>query len=152
SSGAVLTFDPPSSAPMSTTFGLDLHEAVLDLAVGADGSLYVARSESAGPSLAPRISRIAPGGTVLWTSVDLATLEPAYSSKDNAGPSLVALGEDDLVVDVINVPVRSTAIVLALDPATGTVRWSTPLSGTFAGGPMIRSDGAIVTLLGNGGA
>ncbi len=66
--------------------------------------------------------------------------------------SWVALGEDDLVIDVINVPARSTCIALALDPGTGTVRWSTPLSGILGVGPMVRSDGAIVTLVSNGGA
>lgn len=59
-SGAVLDFNPPSSAHTSSTFGLDLDAAALDLAVGVDGSLYVAHNDVAsGPSEVPRIAHLA---------------------------------------------------------------------------------------------
>ena len=74
---ALLTFAPQTGASTSTTFGLDLSNSPGNFAVGADGSAYVTHVEGGGTShQTTLISRVSPGGVVLWTSVDLATLGP----------------------------------------------------------------------------
>ena len=45
---AVFTFDPATGASTSTTFGFSLYYAPGDLAVGADGSLYVTHEDGVG--------------------------------------------------------------------------------------------------------
>jgi hypothetical protein len=116
---SVFTFDPSSGASTSTTFGVSLYYAPGNLAVGADGSLYVTHKDDVGgANTTTFISRIAPDGRVVWTSVDLKTLGPPANSVANA-----------------------------FDARTGAVRWSTTLPGQVVGGPVVRSDGTIVALL-----
>ncbi len=146
---AVFTFEPSSGASTSTTFGFSLYYAPRDLAVGADGSLYVTHEDRVGEANPTSfISRVAPDGTVLWTSVDLKTLGPAPMYGD-VSPSTVALGQGDLVVIVVGVLTKAqeVSVASAFDPATGAVRWSTTLPGPIVGGPVVRSDGTIVALL-----
>ncbi len=145
---SVFTFDPSSGASTSTTFGVSLYDAPKDLAVGMDGSLYVTHANGVGTALQTTfVSRVAPGGEVLWTSVDLGTLGPTPENDGEVDPSTIALGQDDLVVILVDVPAaggQDSTIASAFDPATGATRWSTTLPGGLTGGPMIRPDGTIV--------
>jgi outer membrane protein assembly factor BamB len=155
---AIHSFDSAGGASTSTTFGFDLYYALPDIAVGADGSLYVEHADGVGTvQQTTYISRVTPSAKTAWTSVDLATLGPPPETGDGeVFPSTVALGKDDLVV--IEVQVLATAgtmsVTSALDPATGAVRWTTTLPGAPIGGPAVRADGSIVVLLSyyNGGS
>jgi hypothetical protein len=147
---AVFTFDPSSGASTSTTFGVSLYDAPKDLAVGVDGSLYVTHADGVGGAHQTTfVSRVAPGGEVLWTSVDLGTLGPTPVDDGEVDPSIIALGQDDLVVIVVGVLAaggQQSTVANAFDPATGATRWSTTLPGGPLGGPMIRPDGTIVAM------
>jgi outer membrane protein assembly factor BamB len=148
---SVFTFDPASGASTSTTFGFTLYDAPGDLAVGADGSLYVTHEDGVGTvKQTTYVSRVAPSGAVLWTSVDLATLAPPDQYGDGeVFPATIALGKGDLVIVEVDVIVKTgdVASVIALDPATGAARWTTNLSGELVGGPVVRADGTIVALV-----
>jgi outer membrane protein assembly factor BamB len=143
----MVTFDPSTGAPTSTTFGLGLQGAVPDSAVGADGSLYITHEDGSAGAHAPTfVSRVSPSGDVLWTSVDLWTLIPPTTNPAGIEPSLVALAKDDLVVIAIQTPDDGN-VVNAFDPTTGATRWSTTFNGALKGGPAIRPDGTIALLI-----
>jgi hypothetical protein len=147
---AVFTFDPATGASASTTFGFSLYDAPTDPAVGADGSLYVTHADDVGGAhTTTYVSRIAPGGQVLWTTVDLATLGPPPMFAGMIDPSIVALGQDDLAVVMVGVLTATGDVTVAnaFDPATGAARWSTVLPGQIVGGPAVQADGTIVALL-----
>jgi PQQ-like domain len=143
---AVFTFDSATGASMSTTFGFDLDDAPGDVAVGVDGSLYVTHEDGETAS----VSRVAPDGTVLWTSVDFGALAPpGMNGTLFLDGTRIALGKGDLVVvaGYIGTPTGDdTTSVIALDPATGSARWTTTLAGGFVGGPAVHADGTIVLL------
>ncbi len=145
-----------TGASTSTTFGFTLYDAPGDLAVGADGSLYVTHEDGVGTGKQTTfVSRVGPDGAVLWTSVDLATLAPPDPYGDGeVFPSTIALAKGDLVVVEVDVIVKTgeVASVIALDPATGAARWVTNLDGEVVGGPVVRADGTVVFLLDQGGA
>ncbi len=144
---SMVTFDPSTGATTSTTFGLGLQGAVPDSAVGADGSLYITHEDGAAGAHAPTfVSRVSPGGDVLWTSVDFWTLIPPTTNPAGIEPSLVALAKDDLVVSAVQTP-DDGAVVNAFDPTTGATRWSTTFNGALNGGPAIRPDGTIALLI-----
>lgn len=151
---ALFTFDTKSGAATTATFGFDLNGAQAALAVGVDGSLFFAHSDGAGTySPTHVISRVAVDGSVSWTSVDLSTLGPPPVDRVDVHPSTLALAKDDLVIVVISTVTSSGpgAVASAFDGATGALRWFTPLQGQPVGGPALRSDGSIVTLLEDGG-
>jgi hypothetical protein len=153
----IFTFDPASGASTSTAFGFSLYYAPPDLAVGSDGSLYVTHMDDVGEAHQTTfISRVGPDGAVLWTSIDLGTLGPPPEYDDGeVFPSILALGPDDLVivcVDEITATPGDAEVVSAFESATGKLRWSTVLSGQAVGGPVTRSDGAVVVLLYASGA
>jgi hypothetical protein len=146
---SLFTFDASSGTSTSTTFGVSLYDSGLDVAVGADGSLYVTHSNDVGEaSPMTFISRIAPGGAVLWTTADLGTLGPPPQFGD-VDPSVVALGKDDLVVVLVGVITASGDFVVAdaFEPATGVPRWSTTIAGSTVGGPVVMADGTIAALV-----
>jgi PQQ-like domain len=148
STDSVFTFDPSTGMATSTTFGFSLYYAPGELAVGADESLYVTHSDGVGTANPKTtVSRVGPDGSVLWTSVDLATLGPPPLYGD-VFPSSIALGKNDLVVIATDFLLQSSQWMMlsAFDPATGAVNWSTPLTGQLVGGPVVRSDGSIVAL------
>lgn len=147
---AVLTYDAATGAATASTFGLSLYDAPPDLAVGADGSLYVCHLDNVGQAHQETyVSRISPSGEVLWTSPDLATLGPPPMFDGEVFPAVLALGEGDLVVamDSVIAEAGDFAVVSAFEPATGAVRWSTALAGSPSGGPVIRADGTIAVLV-----
>jgi hypothetical protein len=147
--GSALSFDPTTGASTSTTFGLSFDDESPDPAVGADGSLYVGYADGIGDTGTKNfVSRVAPGGEVLWTTVDLGTLGPAPDFPGDVFPSTIALGKDDLVVVVVDDYGKKAevAVVDAFDPATGATRWTTTLDAAPGGGPLVRPDGSIVVL------
>src|ERR1019366_9722742 len=150
-SDAVYTFDPATGSSTSTTFGFSLYYAPSDLAVGADGSLYVTHQDGVGSAKTTTyISRVGPDGAVRWTSVDLATLGPPPEYNDgDISPYTIALGKDDLVVMFTGVLEKWGEITVghAFDPVTGAVLWTQPVDGELVGGPVVRSDGTIVTVI-----
>src|SRR6185437_10453655 len=97
---SVFMFNPASGVSTSTTFGFTLYYAPSDLAVGADGSLYVTHEEGVGTvKQTTFVSRVGPTGNVLWTSVDLGTVAPPDQYGDGEiFPSTIALAKGDLVV------------------------------------------------------
>jgi outer membrane protein assembly factor BamB len=110
-------------------------------AIGADGSLYVSYYPFGAP--APVISRLTPGGAVVWTSKPL----PAGS----LGPT--TLGPNDLVLAAAstNAPDGGvTAAVFALDPATGSPVWNTLVPGN-PGSDLVQlsvgPDGSVAVLV-----
>jgi outer membrane protein assembly factor BamB len=152
---ALFTFDPSTGISTSTDFGVSLYYAPPDLAVGADGSLYVTHSDDVGGAhTTTYVSRVAPGGAVLWTTVDLGTLGPPPMVEGEIDPSVLALGEGDLVIVAVDVLAKDGdyVVVDAFDPATGAVRWSTTLPGGRVGGPVVRPDGSVTVLLYTPGA
>lgn len=156
---SLFTFAPASGTSTSTTLGLDLYDLLTGLAVGTDGSLYFIYEDDSEPeSPSAYVTRVAPDGTTLWRSADIQTLSPpALYPQDGANPGDVALGVGDLVVVINDVLAESSenselCVAIALDPATGKTLWtSTPaVTGTLSGGPVIRPDGSVAALLGNG--
>jgi hypothetical protein len=146
----VFTFDPATGASASTTFGFSLYDAPPDIAVGADGSLYVQHADNVGEADPHTyVSRVAPGGAVLWTSADLGTLGPTPDFPGDVFPSILALGKDDLVVVAVDdlTGKLDVTVVDAFDPATGATRWSTTLPGAYGGGPVVRPDGSIAVMI-----
>jgi outer membrane protein assembly factor BamB len=149
--GGFSSFDPETGARTAAAFDLTPYASTpQDPAVGADGSLYITHFGVEGAPTAPIVSRVAPDGAVLWTSHDLGALVPGTS--DAFTLTNVALGKDDLVVVDVSMamsPMEAQAVV-ALDPATGAVRWSTPLPFSPmspSSGPMVESDGTIAILV-----
>jgi hypothetical protein len=147
---AVFTFEPATGKSTSTTFGFSLYDAPSDVAVGTDGSLYVTHEDGVGTvKQTTYVSRVAPDGTVLWTSVDLATLVPPADVVDGeVFPSTLALGKGDLVVIEVDAVGNTgdVATVIAFDSTSGATRWSRQLDGELVGGPVVRADGTIVLL------
>jgi hypothetical protein len=148
---SLFTFDHASGASTSTTFGVTLYDAPGDLAVGSDGSLYLTHAEGVGTiKQTTFVSRVAPGGSILWTSVDLATLGPPPEYDDGfIDPMTLALAKDDLVIAAYVVVAKTgdASVTSAFDAATGVMRWTTVLPGELVGGPVVRADGSIVALL-----
>jgi hypothetical protein len=151
---SVFTFDATSGTSTSTTFGLSLYYSGLDLAVGADASLYVTHEDNVGgANTTTYVSRISPEGEVVWTTVDLATLGPPAYEGDEIDPSTIALAQNDLVVLIVGKLVQTShgvddvSIASAFDPATGSRNWSTVVPGELVGGPVVRSDGTIVAIV-----
>jgi outer membrane protein assembly factor BamB len=147
---SVFQLDPATGAAQATTFGLDLYNGASDPAVGADGSLYLVHSADVGTAdTRTFVSRVRPDGTVAWTSVDLTTLL-ALPPETTFAPQPLALGPGDLVLLALwlaVVPGEQTA-VLALDAASGALRWSVPIADQILGGPTVRADGSIAILAG----
>lgn len=143
---AVFTFDPANGRSSSTSFGFDLYYAPGELAVGSDGSLYVVHSNGGGT--ATWISRVGPDAATLWTSVDLGTIGPPALDGD-VSPSTLALDHGDLVICVIGILQQKgeTLLVVAFDPNSGAVRWSTPIAGEIVGGPAVAPDGNIAMII-----
>jgi hypothetical protein len=143
-SGSVLSFNPSSGASTGTNFGLSFDEYMPDLGVGVDGSLYVIHglSLAEGPVA---LSRVMPGGMVLWTSVPLGTLGPFVGGQNT---SSVALAPGDLAVVFRGGQTLDgwRTVVAAFDPGTGVARWTTPIPLDCGSGPVVRPDGAIVVL------
>ena len=150
-SDSVFTFDPATGSSTSTTFGFSLYYAPSNLAVGADGSLYVTHQDGVGTvKTTTYVSRVGPDSAVRWTSVDLATLGPTPQYNDGEiSPSTIALGKDDLVVIFSYVLVKAgeVSVALAFDPATGAELWSQAIDGEVVGGPVVRADGTIVAVI-----
>lgn len=135
----------------TTTFGFDFYNVPPNPAVGIDGSLYLVHWEAVGTANAAAfVSRVRPDGFVAWTTPPLAKLVGASSDGGSVFPSMIALGDHDTPVTVVE-SVASSGIesaVLALDPSNGAVRWRTSFSGQRLGGPAVRPDGSIALLAG----
>ena len=103
-----------------------------DPAVGKDGSFYLLLDQGAGGS--GRVAKVGADGTAVWRSAPYASSALG-----------IALGAGDQPVVLVD-PVTSpeTGVVLALDPADGTTRWTRTLPGQPTAGPAIRFDGAVV--------
>jgi hypothetical protein len=149
---AIFTYEPANGASSSTTYGFSLYYAPSDLAVGTDGSLYATHLDDVGEAhQTSYISRVSPGGEVLWTTIDLGTLGPPLEYDDGeVFPSTIALAKGDLVVIMVNEITKTpedAEVVSAFEPATGVLRWSKTLTGTAIGGPVVGPDGNILALL-----
>ncbi len=116
--------------------------------IGADGSFYLAYTNNVGPQIYyPVVSRIRADGAFVWTSrtdYPMGLAEPA-----GAAPATLALGRDDAVIvaqtlyDGFAAPVTA---LTELDPATGSVRWTTSLAGSSNGNPAVAPDGSIAVV------
>lgn len=151
SQDSVFSFQADTGASTSTTFGFELYYAPGNHAVGSDGSRYLVHSSGVGTANSHTfISRVSSSGTVTWTSADLASMLPPPTVEGMVSTSLIALGQNETVVVVIDVwgPEGSGGHALALAPGSGAKLWSTAFQGQPLGGPAVMPDGSIAIIAG----
>ena len=158
---SILSFAPATGALTTSAYGLELYDSESDLAVGADGSLYIVYQTGVGTAATQAfLARLDPEThAVVWSSTDILSLgpPPRYTA-DGASVGDIALGRGDVAV-VVNdtlVPgdggtLTNVSVASAFDPTTGAVLWTTTLSGQLFGGPVVRADGSIVVVVGPSG-
>jgi hypothetical protein len=121
-----------------------------DPAVGTDGSLYLVHQDGIGGGMPTnKLSRLAQDGTVFWTTADFQTLSPPPYYAGSLASSNVALSDDDLVVvaTLITTQTQDYTTLIAFDPASGSPRWTTTVTGELLAGPAVRADGTIVVIV-----
>jgi hypothetical protein len=151
---SIFPIEGTTGSYVPTTFGFDLYDMPPDPAVGSDGSLYFVHEEGVGTVLQQTyVSRVAPDGTVRWTSVDLGTLVPTPMYDDGeVDPSTIVLEANDQLILLVGdlTPSGEQTVGVSLDAASGAVLFTSVVKGTVVGGPVILPDGSVVALLDDG--
>jgi PQQ-like domain len=137
---ALLEFDTVSGNPASMTLA-PIANGIGIPAIGADGSLYAAYASVETDQMTYGvIVRILPCGQIAWTSANLTPVMASGAS----GISTIAIGSGGLVLAGVDSADVGSGLIVALDPATGAMAWSTLLDDTPNGNPLVALDGSIV--------
>ena len=131
---SVFTFDPATGSSASTRCGDSLYYAPSNLAVGADGSLYITHEDDVGGAdttsygLPRRADRRHPSGprstSPPWAPPPHVRRRRPLDHRPRQGRSRSSSSSSACFSNAADLSVAS-----AFDPATGVARWSTPLPG-----------------------
>lgn len=150
-SPATLATYAPASGAMATSSPLGFSTPELaDPAIGSDGSLYAEYVTGDMTAASVRVTRVAQGGAQGWTSANLGPPAPSPVI-DHVLSVGVTLGQGDAVYATTTVlePSRERAVVNALDPSDGAVKWTHVIDGR-ASLPVAAPDGTLGFVAGGG--
>jgi outer membrane protein assembly factor BamB len=115
-------------------------------AVGADGSLYSVIDDIGQPG-SPRVAKLAPDGTPIWTS---PALDPDCGSCSASDIALVGSdGRPVIAISASSDAVHFTTRIYGLAP-DGSVAWEQKADGLTTQGPAAASDGSLRIAIGRG--
>lgn len=140
---SIEAFDPGTGTLSATPLPPALSGAGIP-AIGTDGSLYVPNVSAVVIEKEGVISRLLPDGTLAWTSENLAQYTASFG-----GFYTLALAPGDVSIVAENDTTGAASVIIALEPANGTILWKTSVSGQLAGGPAVAPDGSIAVITAN---